>query len=233
LFRKTIKQSKRGSPAVIVTALERNARRRSRLDVFVDGIIACDISRATAAKRGLRIGSDLRDGGIEALVAEDRSREATETVAAMLARRPRSEREVRRRLEQRKLQPDIVEATVARFREARLLDDEAYARSFTEARDRVSPRGKRLLVQELRTAGVALETATQAVSDVSDAEAAFRVAAGRMRSLQGLDEAKFRARLGSLLQRRGFGWDVVRGTVEQCWFEAQARASGDEPISQD
>ena len=44
---------------MVVTAIERNSKRRSRLDIFVNGVIACDISRATAKNRDLHIGSDL------------------------------------------------------------------------------------------------------------------------------------------------------------------------------
>ncbi len=205
---------------MVVTAIERNSKRRSRLDIFVNGVIACDISRATAKNRDLHIGSDLGEGGVDALIAEDRRREALETAAAMIARRPRSEREVRRKLVQRKLPPEIVDATVARMIGARLLDDADYARSFTETRDRTSPRSQRLIVQELRAAGVATDTAALAVADISDADAAYRLAEGRLRSLRNVDEAKFRSRLGSLLQRRGFAWDVVRTTVDRCWSEA-------------
>ena len=133
--------------------------------------------------------------------------------------------EVRRKLLQRKLPPEIVDATVARMIGARLLDDADYARSFTETRDRTSPRSQRLIVQELRAAGVATNTAALAVADISDTDAAYRLAEGRLRSLRNVDEAKFRSRLGSLLQRRGFAWDVVRTTVDRCWAEASEEES--------
>lgn len=208
-----------GEP-MIVTALERNSRRRSRLDVYVDGIIACDIARATATRQGLRVGVDLGVGGVDALVAEDRRREALETAVAMLARRPRSERDVRQRLTQRKTAPALVDETVSRLKQERLLDDAAYARYMTEVRDRLAPRSQRLMAQELRAAGIDPVTATTAVEGVSDEDAAYRLASARVRSLDPLDEQKFRARLAGLLQRRGFGWGVIRTTVDRCWREA-------------
>jgi hypothetical protein len=49
-----------------------------------------------------------------------------------------------------------------------------------------------------------------------------------MRSLTGADYRAFRDRLGSHLQRRGFAWDVVRGTVERCWSESGGGAPADD-----
>jgi hypothetical protein len=42
-----------------------------------------------------------------------------------------------------------------------------------------------------------------------------------MRSLSRLEFAAFRDRLAGHLQRRGFGWDVIRATVRRCWDEAR------------
>lgn len=207
---------------MVITAIERNRRRRSRVDIYVNGIVACDISRVTAKKHELRIGSELSEAALAALIAEDRRREATETAVAMLARRPHSEREVRRRLGRRKLETSIIDETVDRLKEAHLLDDAEFARSFAESRARVSPRSQRMLIQELRAAGVAGETAANAVTDVSDEENAYRVALGRLRSLARLDERAFQQRLSGALQRRGFSWEITRRTVARCWSERVA-----------
>ncbi len=144
----------------------------------------------------------------------------------MLARRPCSERDVRQRLARRRFDPALIDDTLRKLHDAKLLDDAAYARSFTEARDRISPRGRRLLVQELRAHGVAAAIATDAVAEVSDADAAYRVAERKLRSLAALDYQAFRNRLGSLLQRRGFGWEICKTTVDRCWRECRA-ADGD------
>ncbi|MBI5288290.1 MAG: hypothetical protein HY873_04905, partial [Chloroflexi bacterium] len=80
---------------MIITAIEPHARRKARLDVFVDGVAACEISRATAKQRSLRVGLEVKPEQLDAIVADDRRRQAVDAAGAMLARRPRSEREVR------------------------------------------------------------------------------------------------------------------------------------------
>jgi regulatory protein len=179
------------------------------------------VARATAIARRLRPGTPLNSVEIEAIVAADRRRAALETAAAMLARRPRSEGEVRRRLAQRQFDPPLINETVTRLRELRLLDDTEFARTWTESRDRSSPRGRRLIVQELRAAGVAAPTAVQAATAISDEDAAYRVAEKKARALASCEYRAFRDKLGAHLQRRGFGWDVARATVDRCWRELE------------
>jgi regulatory protein len=207
------------SLAMIITAVERSAKRRGRVDVYVDGVVACELARSVAAAHGLRPGRAIAREQIDAIVAADRRRQALDAAVTMLARRPRSEREVRQRLKQRKFEPALVDETVRRLLETKLLDDAEYARAWTESRDRHSPRGRRLIVQELRASGVDAAIAEQAAAVVSDEDAAYRLASRRMRSLERLEYDAFRNRLGSYLQRRGFGWDVCRATVERCGKE--------------
>jgi regulatory protein len=210
---------------MIITAVEPAQRRRGRVQVYVDGVAAFDVARAVAVARRLRPGAAIDPAQVEAIVAADRRRAALETAAAMLARRPRSERDVRRRLAGRKFEAALVEATVTRLGELKLLDDAEFARAWTESRDRSSPRGRRLMVQELRAAGVAAPAAFEAALAISDEDAAYRVAEKKAQALTSCDERAFRDKLGSHLQRRGFGWQTARATVERCWRELEREDS--------
>jgi len=205
---------------MFITALNQHLRRRARLDLFVDGVVVGQISRHTAKKRSLRPGLELTPDQLAELVAEDQRHLALQAALAMIARRPRSERQVRSALRRRKLDDDAITASIERLKGARLLDDEAYAAHYAESRDRTSPRSQRLLRQELVAAGITFDAAEEAVADISNEDAAYRVASGRRRSLKRLEEQAYRNRLSAYLQRRGFGWDVIRATVERCWHES-------------
>lgn len=162
----------------------------------------------------------MTDGELEALVRADARREASGVALAMLARRGRSEREVRRRLAMRRFAPDVVDETVRRLREARLLDDGEFARTWAEARARSSPRSRRLLAQELRANGVEMDVARSAVDELCDEDAAWRAAERRLHALRGLEHDAFVARLGAFLRRRGFAWALCQRTVERAWRES-------------
>lgn len=204
---------------MLVTAVVRKPRRAGRVDVYIDGEVALELSRESARKIDLRPGRSIEPQELGAIVAAEHKRQALEASIALLARRPRSERELRRRLTQRKFPAELIDGTIARLRTLRLIDDEAFAQYWTETRDRISPRGRRLITQELRAQGVDAAAAAAATEELSDGDAAYRLATVRVRAFASLDYATFRNRLGGFLQRRGFGWDVARTTVERCWGE--------------
>jgi regulatory protein len=204
---------------MMVTAIEPAPKRRGRVEIFVDGVAALEMRRDSAAKHQLRPGRAIERAEIEAIVAAEQRREAIGIATAMLARRPRSEREIQRRLAQGKLPAVVIDETVAKLRDARLLDDAEFARIFAESRDRLSPRGNRLVTRELGALGVDAATAAVAVSAISEEDAAYRAATRRMKSLERLDYAAFRSRLSGQLQRRGFGWQITRATVDRVWRE--------------
>jgi regulatory protein len=203
---------------MIITAIQRTPRRRGRVDIYVDGERRCELGRKLV-DGALRDGDSVTDPQIEALVLTDARREAMRIAAAMLARRARSEREIRTRLQRQRFGPELIDETIARLRTAHLVDDASFAQTWADARDEMSPRGRRLIVQELRARGVAGEVASNAAEAADDEDAAYRAAARRGRSLRALDAQAFRTRLGSFLQRRGFAWETSRRAVERCWHE--------------
>jgi regulatory protein len=213
---------------MIITAIDRAPKRRGRMQVHLDGVSMLEVSLATVRKFDLKRGGEVSATEAEAIVAADARHEALTTSAAMLSRRPHSEREVRLRLLRRGCEPDVVAETIRKLSAARLLDDAEYAQAWTESRDRISPRGRRLIEQELRANGVALDVAQYAAEQVSDSEAAMRAASRRLHAMRGLDYEAFRKRLGPFLQRRGFGWETCSATVERCWQEI----SGEEPADE-
>lgn len=213
---------------MIITAIERTPRRRGRVDVYVDGVRRCELGRELASERGLRPGGLIDATQLDALVHADQRRQAMQGAVAMLARRPRSEREVRRRLAQRRTPPELIDETVQKLLTAKFLDDGAFARGWAEAREAASPRGRRLVERELRALGVAPQIASEATAALSDEDAAYAAATRRARTLRDADFATFRTRLAPFLQRRGFGWDVIRSTVERCWAELGHANTGDD-----
>ena len=81
-----------------------------------------------------------------------------EAAARFLEVRSRSVYEVRRRLGGAGYRPDLVDGAIERMTELGMLDDEVFARSWVESRDRARPRGERAIREELRTKGIDRET---------------------------------------------------------------------------
>ena len=144
------------------------------------------------------------------------------SVKSAVAYRPRSREEVRRYLRRKETPPAIIDAALARLEQLDLVNDHAFASFWVESREQFSPRGARALKNELRMKGVEREVVEEMIDDEKDEERALR--AGRKKALSlvripSMDFATFRARLGSFLQRRGFGYEVSTRTIRALWKE--------------
>ena len=139
----------------------------------------------------------------------------------ILARAPRSIRELRRRLLGKGESEGDVEAVITRLTAAGLLDDAAYARAIVHAKVSAQAFSRRRLQLELAKRGVAREIADAAITDVlsdegvDEATSLERVARKKLRLLGGLDEATQRRRLFAYLVRRGYDLEHIRSSVRQ------------------
>ncbi len=210
----------------------RIARRRGgRFAVFLEpapegtpeGEPAFDLGPTCAVR--LVVGADVDAATLAALRDDDGRLRAHDLALGCLARRARSRREVDRYLAGKGVAPAHREHALDRLAAAGLLNDAEYARSFVESRDRARPKGARALRAELGQRGVARADIDAALADPDRDEADAAVRAGRkhLSHLRGVDDRQqFRQRLGNFLMRRGFGWDTVKGAVEQLWQERDA-----------
>jgi regulatory protein len=146
----------------------------------------------------------------------------------MLARAPRSVRDLRRRLLLKGETEADVAAAIQRLTGAGLLDDAAYARAFV--RSKVSSQGfsRRRLQQELAKRGVARDVADAAIievlhdDEVDEAANIERAALKKLRTLHGLDEETQRRRLYGYLARRGYDVGDVRAVVDRLQRPSEA-----------
>jgi regulatory protein len=100
-------------------------------------------------------------------------------------------------------------------------------------RTATSPKGAQALRYELISKGVDRQVAGEIVEDALDggAEASMCEQVARKalpRYVSSPDRATFQRRLGGLLQRRGFGWDIAGPVLERLWKESRAEGAESE-----
>ncbi len=131
----------------------------------------------------------------------------------VLAIRPRSEDEMRRRLRHAGVEEAIIEEAIAHLKHVKLLDDQAFAANWTQSRMRFRPRSKRLVQRELTEKGVSSETADEATREIDDDDTALALATRRAELLHGLDRKTRVRRLSNYLLGRGFRRDTITRTL--------------------
>jgi regulatory protein len=202
-----------------ITKLTAGKSREKRINVFLDGKFAFSLLAEVALKEGLQVGQELSDRQVTALTETDQYSRCFNAAIRFLGYRPRSETEIRQRLQRHGFASNYTEKVLAKLKEQGLVDDTAFARFWKENRESFSPRSRWLTRMELQRKGLDGDIIDQVVGEVDDRDNAYRAALIRARRLSSPDFQDFRRRLGEHLGRRGFGYEVIKETVEKVWKE--------------
>lgn len=133
-----------------------------------------------------------------------------------LARRERTELEVRRHLEGRKVEPGLIDEALVALREQGTVDDAGYARRFAEDRRALDGWGPDRIEQRLLIAGVApghVRAALDARTLDEEREAALELLRRRFPAAPREDRDRGRA-LG-LLVRRGYDLELAQQAIRE------------------
>jgi regulatory protein len=154
---------------------------------------------------------------IERLQREEDGFRAYNSALRFLGYRPRSRLEIERHLRQKGYESEAIDAAMARLVAQRYIDDEAFARSWLNHRERLRPRGARGLSYELRQKGIEREIINEVLTELDEEASAWAAIEGKRHRWRGLDQLAFRKKVTGLLSRRGFSYDIIRKTCQKAW----------------
>ncbi|MGB9376695.1 MAG: regulatory protein RecX [Mycobacteriales bacterium] len=156
----------------------------------------------------------------------------------LLTSRPRSRSELAHALRRRNVPGEVAETILDRLTAVKLIDDEAFAADWVSARHSGKGLAGRALAAELRSRGIAAETATEAVAGLdSDTERATarRLVDRRLSNQPAGGGAGQVRRLVAMLGRKGYppglASTVVREAIAESAMESEltdGEVAGDE-----
>jgi regulatory protein len=140
-----------------------------------------------------------------------------ERALGLLAVRPRSRRELERRLLQAGFEPEEVQDTLGRLERVGLIDDAAFARQMAEYQFGSRKAGRRAVTGALLEKGIAPDVVAQVLEDpAQDEEArAFDLASSKALRMGQIEPVKAFNRLAGLLVRRGYGHEIARNAARK------------------
>ncbi|PWW58441.1 regulatory protein RecX [Actinokineospora spheciospongiae] len=164
---------------------------------------------------------------------QDPATRARDICYRLLALRDHTRLELEQALLRREIPEDVAQVVLGKFDKAGLINDEAFAESWVEARHRHRGLGRRAIAQELRRKGVDDTTAAEALAAV-DAEAeesrAHDLVRRKLGGTRGQDPQVRLRRLVAMLARRGYAeglaFRVVRSELENEGIDADADTPG-------
>ena len=152
---------------------------------------------------------------------------ARELCLRLLASRPRTRTELADAMRRRGVPDEAAAAVLARFTDAGLIDDAAFARAWVESRHHNRGLARRALSAELKQRGVDgqdIETAVSALDPAEELATARRLVVKAMRASRGKPLPTRIRRLVGLLARKGYpapvAYRIVREAIEQEGIDA-------------
>jgi len=207
-----------------ITRLTVQKRNRQRVNVFLDGEFAFGLARIVAA--WLHVGQEIDDDKITQLQDKDARETAYKQALTYLSYRPRSEKEVRQNLQKHDITHEVQETVLERLRDNGMVDDVHFAQVWVENRSELRPRGRRLLVYELRQRGIDQGIIEQTLEGLDEEKLAYHAAVKQSRKLQNLEWEGFRKKMYGFLSRRGFNYQVSKEVISQIWEDQQTKSDG-------
>lgn len=134
----------------------------------------------------------------------------------LLSIRPRSERELKERLFQKRYKKDITNKVIESLKEKEVVNDLKFAKSWIDSRTRRNPKGKALLKLELRAKGVKASVIEEVLKEKKDDISTVRELANKkMNTLKKEPKEKAKRKLFSYLARRGFDFDIINDVLRE------------------
>jgi regulatory protein len=131
--------------------------------------------------------------------------------------RPRTESELRQRLSRKGIPEEEIQNLLREFRQKGLVDDAQFARLFVTQRVLSKPVGRRMLMTQLRSKGVAAELAEGTVAREMEGQDERTLARGlaeeRAGRMRGLSREAFNRRMFGFLRRRGFSGEIIHPVI--------------------
>lgn len=137
----------------------------------------------------------------------------------LIGLRRRSVFEIEKRLRQKGYPSEISDEAVKDLKGFGYLDDEKFAESYINDRMNFRACGKRLLAKELRERGIdenlAESKINELMSDEKEMELAEKIIEKKIRSQNvNLEKKKLYKKFASLLQSKGFSFDIISKVLE-------------------
>ena len=209
-----------------ITELSPQKKRQGRFNLYVDDSFFCGISALTLTKENLYTTLEIEEERLEKILLLELENRIFERLVRNISDHPKTEFQVRRYIKDlfykkkgswfsKDTEIDkeqIEEKVIERLNEYNFLDDESYARLFVESRIKNKPRGKIILINELRKKGISKDIAENVCNELIEDEYSL---------IQKVYAKKYRDEIFTIkdqkkiqyLQRKGFSWDLIQKLI--------------------
>ena len=195
-----------------ITKIEQQKKRRDRYSVYINDEFAFGLGEQQLVELGISKGQEISKQELEKFLKYSHAGKAYDRAIAMIARRPRSRKEIRDYLARKDYDEPTIDSVVTKLIDKELLNDAQFAKDWVSWRQATTPRSRRRLQAELRKKGVdqeEIESALEAVGHEEELEQIKEIIEKRARNYDSEEK------LMAYLARQGYNYDVIRQALDE------------------
>ncbi|MCU0372025.1 MAG: RecX family transcriptional regulator [Ignavibacteria bacterium] len=195
-----------------ITSIE-HQKKDGRFNIFIDGEFAFGLYRETVYNFGLRVNDELTQEEIDRMRTEDELNFGKKVAFRYLNYKPRSEKEVRTKLHQKKISEKTIDEIITVLKDLKFIDDANYAKMYVESKVTLKPEGRRVLKMKLAGKGIEKELSLKTVEENYTEETEIRKAKDLInkysKRVKAKNPADKKQKIYRHLLSKGFSFDVI------------------------
>jgi regulatory protein len=186
-------------------------KNNKRVNIYIDNKFAFGMSDELRFKFGLSIDDEINQDFIDNVIKSEEQMKVTNAAFNLLSFRQRSEKELCDALKRKGFEDSYISHTINYLKENNYLDDKKFAKSFIYDKQNLNKYGPNKIRYELYKKGISKDIIESTVIKDSNTEydMALELAAKKLTNYKSQDKASIYRKLGNLLQRKGYSYDVI------------------------
>lgn len=182
-----------------------------RVNIYIDNKFAFGLNDEIRFKYSLRIDDDIDQNYIDNVLKAEEQVKVTSHALNLLSFRQRSEKEIYIALNRKGYEESYIIYAIEYLKERKYLDDTAFATSFILDKQNLNKFGSKRIKYELYNKGISKEIVEETlnIDPQEEYEAALELATKKLNSCKGDDRNSIYRKVGGLLQRKGYSYDIV------------------------
>ncbi len=194
-----------------VTKIEAQVKTRGRYSIFVDGQFAFGLSELALINSGIKVGLEISAKQLDKFKQESDIDKIYGRTLDLLARRPRSEWELRDYLRRKQIEAGDVDTLLNKLSNSGYINDEDFARRWVDSRRLLKSTSKRKLNLELKQKRISDEIINKVLAEdeTDELKVLKELIAKKRTQTRYQDDQK----LMQYLVRQGFNYSDIKQTL--------------------
>lgn len=207
---------------MIITKLEEQKKNRNKYNLYIDGEYHSSIDKEVLEEMDFAEGMELDRDEFDKRMEIIQYKSALRTSFHILARSPKTESELRRKLKEKRYPEKSIDQVLDYLASIGYINDGSYAESFIGMMKNTAGASSRSLYYKLAGKGIDSAVIEQKLeeAEVDDYTSALSAARKKLPALKG-DRKEKASKLLGFLYRKGFGMEVCRRVIEELDLEEE------------